>query len=142
MVIETNNEACAQLQLALHTRWSPCPRSNFGTLGPHQLSRFILSWSISIDSHKDKSGRSNLRSVSKSTPDPPDACSKEWAHTNRRFSFLCETVYCGTKMRREEMQERATDDGPVNKKGEREKEKKRKREREGRRDEKRVSSPM
>ena len=40
------------------------------------------------------------------------------------------------------MQERATDDGPVNKKGEREKEKKRKREREGRRDEKRVSSPM
>ena len=59
----------------------PCPRSNFGTLGPHQLSRFILSWSISIDSHKDKSGRSNLRSVSKSTPDPPDACSKERAQT-------------------------------------------------------------
>ena len=42
-----------------------------------------------------------------------------------------------------EMQERATDDGPVNKKGEREKEKKRKREREGRRDEKiEASAPM
>ena len=53
-----------------------------------------------------------------------------------------ERVYFGTKMRREEMQERATDDGPVKKKGEREKEEKRKREREGRRDEKRVSSPM
>ena len=25
MVIETNNEACAQLQLALHTRWSLAP---------------------------------------------------------------------------------------------------------------------
>ena len=66
-----------------------------------------------------------------------------------------ERVYFGTKMRREErerererviysreMQERATDDGPVKTSGEREKEKKRKREREGRRDEKRVCSPM
>ena len=25
MVTETNNEACAQLQLALHTRWSLAP---------------------------------------------------------------------------------------------------------------------
>ena len=57
MVTETNNDACAQLQPVLAHAGPLRPRSHFRTSGLHQLSRFILSWSISIDSIKLESGR-------------------------------------------------------------------------------------
>ena len=78
MVTETNNDACAQLQPVLAHAASL-------TLQPSPPERLAPScWAVGLFlsiAIKLNSGRMNLRSASKSTPDPPDACSKEWAHT-------------------------------------------------------------
>ena len=54
MVTETNNEACARLQLVLALLLVAL---TLRTRPPHRLWAFMLSWSISIDSHKARSGR-------------------------------------------------------------------------------------
>ena len=56
MVIETNNEACAQLQLVL-TPLLAMPTLDLQPPASLSVEPLILSWSISIDSHKAKSGR-------------------------------------------------------------------------------------
>ena len=78
MVTETNNDACAQLQPVLAHAASL-------TLQPSPPERLAPScWAVGLFlsiAIKLNSGRMNLRSASKSTPDPPDACSKERAQT-------------------------------------------------------------
>ena len=56
MVTETNNEACAQLQLMLHALLA-CAHTQTSDPASVSVGPLVLSWSISIDSHEANSGR-------------------------------------------------------------------------------------
>ena len=105
MVTETNNDACAQLQPVLPH--AACTHAS-PTSGPERLasSRWAVGPFLSI-AIKLNSGM-NLRSVSKSTPDPPDACSKERAQTQESAKACtcpatkgCLTAFASQRIRRD-----------------------------------------
>ena len=80
MVTETNNDACAQLQ-PVPSHASPFAHTLHSDPASHPLVALYPKLVHFYRFHKARKREVNLRSTSKSTPDPPDACSNERAQT-------------------------------------------------------------
>ena len=68
--------ACAR------TRWSLAPTLTLQNVWPPSVEPFYPKLVHFYRFHKARKREVNLRSASKSTPDPPDACSNERAQTS------------------------------------------------------------